>query len=142
MKQQDEDRWLKAAISALPQVQVPGDLKRRIAEIPIVHPQIARPPWFSPLSASLWWSLCGALGILCGVYLDVTRQAESSFAASPDQQGVGWSDELQIESEQDVLSPDAPDQEELLTAAFASQLSAAWDDTWGDPALTDEEETP
>jgi hypothetical protein len=124
MKQPDEDRWLDAAFSALPEVTVPADLRRRIAEIPIVHPRQARLPWLHPVSASLWWSLCGALGILCGVYLDIPGQTS------------GWVEAPTVARDASSL------EEELLTAAFASPLGADWNDTWGDAMLAGEEEAP
>jgi len=144
MTQTDEDRWLNAAISALPEVPVPADLRRRIAELPIVHPRKARLPWWSPVGASLWWSLCGAMGILCGIYLDVPGQAGSSTAESLslDQEVETWDLGVATDNDDNAVSSDVLAQEELFSAAFASQLSTDWSDTWDDAALSDGEGAP
>src|SRR6478609_3061272 len=108
-----QDDWLDAAFSALPDVTVPADLRRRIAELPITHPRPTRAPWLSPTFASLWWSLCGALGIVCGVYFETPGQIEADTELSA--------------------------QEELLTAAFASDVGGDWSDNWGEATLGDAE---
>lgn len=127
MTDPQHDRWLDAAMSALPEVTVPADLRRRIAELPITHPRPARVPWLSPTFASIWWSLCGALGIVCGLYLETPEQADHTAQADMIVASV--------ETEESA-------QEELLTAAFASDLSVAWSDTWEDATLGEMEDTP
>lgn len=66
----DQDRWLRSAFEALPDVQVPADLMRRVAMIPLEHEQRANWAWLRGRWVGLGWGLCGALGVVFGLWLE------------------------------------------------------------------------
>lgn len=78
-----DDLWLENAIRSLPEVNLPPDLARRVAQIPIEHSQGFAWPNFGGLRMFASWAVCAALGLACGSFIDMSTLSTPIFSADP-----------------------------------------------------------
>ena len=122
---------IDAAIRALPPVEVPAQLRRRIGQIPIEHAQGWMWPGFSGQKSVWTWALCAAIGAVCGTLFDF-----SMLSAEPD---TTWSmlssspvgADAQLEVEDDSLDL-------LLAQAWTNEWTQALDPAETSPAIVKE----
>jgi len=119
----DRDPWIDSAIGSLPELDVPAELRRNVAQIPAQHQAWTFPTIFG-LKSSWAWAICGALGLVCGLSLDGEDFAEAGSPTFAQEVEFG-SDALDVNVAD--LADSASEQASLSTLA---QL--AWTSEWTD----------
>ena len=117
MNEPEDTEFVTAAFSALDDVEPSAGLRRRVAEIPIVHPRVVSPTW--PLGR-LWQSVLAfaALGVL-GTLTGLASVSDEATAGLDVESGLPakWT---VIEGEQTTSLEDP------LEGMFALALSESW----------------
>lgn len=93
MPNNHDDMWLENAIHSLPAVDLPADLARRIAQIPIEHSQGFVWPNFGGLRMFGSWAVCGVLGLIFGSFVDMSLLSEPLTFTNASEDEFGLTDD-------------------------------------------------
>ncbi len=135
MNEPDRDPLIDAAFRALPDVELPAQLRRRIAQIPIEHPRTSRWSEFSFFRNVTAWAVSGALGIICGFFIELPAPGE-------DQVAVSFPSKLERPVAVEALDVEAQMEAEAELDPLDQLIAQAWQDDWEQVWLDDEESVP
>ncbi len=142
MSSEDRDPMIEAAIRALPPVDLPAGLERRVAQIPLEHRQGFGFVFLGlgTLRDALAWGLAGAVGILSGAFLDfdaIPTDAALSFTAN-DAPGSAWDEDEFMATETDTAT--GTSNATMSSDSLDQLIAQAWSSDWSQLLSTAESE--